>query len=157
MNQIIKLTGLSVFALLMVNNPFKVEATELFKTSSNHTITSNTTGVVQVTANQGSTFSVTIPKSVDLGSTGTASYEVRINGDISGDEVVRVVPDASFQMTQAGKTPVTAVISQTETEAGAMELLNSKTKLITGQISAAGLTAGEWSGTFNFNINLAQK
>lgn len=159
MNQIIKVTSLSLFTLLVFSRTLGVEATDNFKrtTTSTETITSNTTGTVTVTANQGSTFSVVIPKAIDLGAAGTASYEIRINGNVSGDEVVSVVPDASFEMTQAGKTPVTAFVSQTETEAGAIELLNSKTKIITGQISATGLTAGEWSGTFNFNINLAQK
>ena len=113
----------------------------------------------EVYATLPSSFTVKIPKTVIL--TGAAnssgSYTVKVSGDIAGDEVITVKPDESVAMKQSGKTDVTATIEQTKTtwtveDAGLVGGLST-----TGTITASGLTAGQWEGSFNFDISLAKK
>ena len=118
----------------------------------------------EVYAEVGSDFTVTIPKKITLdGATKTGSYTVSCTGNIAGDEYVSVTPDAQFAMKQAGKADVTASVTQETTKfrdnlftgtKGAGEALMSEGASAT--IDAAGLTAGEWNGIFNFAINLNQ-
>ena len=109
------------------------------------------TNAVNVYAKIGSSYTVTIPKTITLdGSTKTGSYTVSVAGDIAGDETVNVVPDASFKMSQTDKADVTASITQDKTAWKVAEFGTAGN----GSISASGLTAGAWNGTFNFNVGL---
>jgi hypothetical protein len=106
-----------------------------------------------------STFSVSIPKTITLGSNGTAEYTVSVTGDIYGNEQVTVIPDASFAIKNAeGKSDITATISQDKTnwsydiDSNAIE-----SESASGNITAANLTAGVWNGTFNFTISKSEK
>lgn len=105
-----------------------------------------------MTVNKASEFEITIPKEIVLdGSTGTATYKVKAKGDIAGDQSLTVTPDADFILSEAGgKANVTATVTQTDTEYDYTELQGEGTEY-NGNI-AATLTAGEWSGKFNFNI-----
>ena len=127
-------------------------------------VSENKEAECEVYAEIGSTFTVTIPKKITLaGATKTGAYTVACTGDIAGDEYVSVVPDASFDMIQTGKTNVTASVTQ-ETQnfrgnnyTGSVGTGEAKMEDgATGSISAAGLTAGAWKGTFNFTISLKQ-
>ena len=73
---------------------------------------------VDVTVQRGSQFEVIIPKDIVLdGETGKADYKVKAKGDIAGDQVLSVVPDEEFEMTEAGgKNNVTATVTQPDTE-----------------------------------------
>ena len=113
---------------------------------------------VRVTVSKASEFEITIPKEVVLdGSTGTADYKVKAKGDIAGDQKITVTPDASFALSEVGgKADVTATVTQPDTEYVYTDLQGEGTEY-DGNISAT-LTAGEWSGKFNFNIEFkAQK
>lgn len=102
-----------------------------------------------------SSFTVIIPKTVILeGATnGSGSYTVRVTGDIAGNESVVVKPDATVTMKQEGKDDVTAAISQNSVwdYSGLVAPSNAHV----GTITASGLTAGSWVGTFNFDISIA--
>lgn len=66
---------------------------------------------------QASAFSVTIPKAIVLNSDKNAAYNVKVKGDIAGNESVTVIPDATVTLNDAnGKTPVTGTIDQVKTE-----------------------------------------
>ena len=126
-----------------------------------------------VYAKVGSSFKVTIPKVIVLkgvrGAASTATYKVDVDGDIAGNEYVKVQPDATFAMKQAGKADVDATVAQelvkyraynyTETPAaGEVKIAENQADVIadgegTGTVSAT-LTAGKWQGTFNFDIQL---
>lgn len=134
------------------------------ETCKEQTVSDDETASCEVYAEIGSTFTVTIPKKITLsGSTRSGSYTVSCSGDIAGNEYVSVVPDASFDMIQTGKTNVTASVTQ-ETQSfrgnnytGSVGTGEAKMEDgATGSISAAGLTAGAWKGTFNFTISLKQ-
>ena len=65
---------------------------------------------VRVNVKRASFFDITIPKEIVLnGNDGSASYEVSITGELSGDQALVVKPDDSFTLTEDGgkTTPVT--------------------------------------------------
>ena len=109
------------------------------------------TNTVSVYAQIESQYTVTMPKTITLdSSTKTGRYTVSVEGDIAGDEAVKVAPDASFAMSQTDKANVTASITQDKTTWNVSEFGT----VGNGSISASVLTAGAWNGTFNFNVGL---
>lgn len=115
----------------------------------NQTVTSNSTKTATVTYEKTSTFSVAIPKNITLTNQKTANYNITFEADIDADEVVSVIPDSSFVMKDKnGKANVTATVVQDKNE-----FTNDDTK-INGTITAKNLSAGNWSGTLNFTIDL---
>lgn len=101
-----------------------------FAEDTTQSITNTGEQTATVNYDKPSTFSVSIPKTITLGSNGTAEYTVSVTGDIYGNEQVTVIPDASFAVKNAeGKSDITA----------------------------ANLTAGVWNGTFNFTISKSEK
>lgn len=137
-------------------------------------ITEDKTSACEVYATQASSFSVIIPKTVILngkaGETNSGAYVVTAKGNIAGNEYVTVAPATeTFAMKQAGKEDITATIAQAVsqfavTEAnGVVEFDAAKTvygvdaeagATADGTITVEGLSAGSWSGEFNFNIAL---
>ena len=143
------------------------DTTQDKKTVYSGEITADSTEEVKVYATQASTFSVKIPKVIILdGQAGTAKYQVSVKGNINGEEMVSVVPTASFKMSQSGKADITATTTQTVqnfVNTTLAEHLNEShmngvkpDAFITteGDVSVAGMTAGSWAGTTNFNISL---
>lgn len=144
------------------------DTTQDKKTVYSGEITADSTEEVQVYATQASTFSVKIPKVIILdGQAGTAKYQVSAKGNISGKEMIKVVPKASFLMSQRGKDNITATTTQTvqnfiyssemvgESE---MDGVNPDSFITTeGDVSVAGMTAGSWVGTTNFSISLTDR
>ena len=131
-------------------------------------VTKDGTQECQVEAAIASSFSVVVPKKITLqGDTKTGSYQVTCTGDIAGNEGVSVTPDATFKMKQSGKNDVTATVTQaktifrgkdhegdlgeTEEKMGTADAAGTP---IDGSIAAQDLSAGAWSGTFNFAIAL---
>lgn len=98
-----------------------------------------------------SRFSVRLPKTITLdGSKKSASYKVTCEGDFPGNQKVVAVPDAAVTLSSNDKADVVAPISQDKTE----WLYNESNVEGNGSVNAAGITAGDWSGVFNFNISL---
>lgn len=132
-------------------------------------ITADATEACQVYATQGSTFSVSIPKVIILdgtaGAANDATYKVTAKGNIAGNEVITIAPEASFLMTQTGKADLTTTVDQTvqkfvaqTTDPAAEDTkngVNPTTALeTTGTVTAAGMEAGSYAGTFDFTISL---
>jgi len=122
-----------------------------------------TTRDTEVKYEQASTFTVTIPKTIVLGSEKTSDYNVNVKGDISSDKQVKVAPDASFYMKDQAtvgtkKADVEATVTQAVTVWSSEEVChNADGKQGTdkqGNVAALGLTSGSWAGTFQFSIAL---
>ena len=109
------------------------------------------TNKTSVFAELGSEYKVTIPKTIVLsGTTKSANYYVKVEGDIAGYEIVNVVPDNIVNLYTKNKDSQTGIITQDKTTWKVSDFDVDAN----GQVTANGLTAGKWSGTFNFNINL---
>lgn len=113
---------------------------------------------VLVVASQGSSFTVTIPKRITLdGSTGTADYEVTVQGDITGEEVIIVTPSKTFEMVSAGKKAIKASVTQVkEAFSVALDTMEGLLEgvVTTGKVEVENLTAGEWEGICTFTIKI---
>ena len=85
-------------------------------TTTQEATTTGTQGAT-VTYQQDSAFTVTIPKTITLGQNKSATYDVKVKGDIAGNETVTVTPDATIQLTDSnGKAAVTGTVTQDITE-----------------------------------------
>ena len=136
-------------------------------TTSEQTINDASTASANVTVTgHESTFEVTLPKTIvadadrDTGDL-SVNYTISVTGDISGTEYVEVLPDASFTLSQSNKANIIASVSQSKTafrdSTYSGTLGTTEVKMgsdVTGSISAAGLSAGEWTGVLNFSIAL---
>lgn len=106
---------------------------------------------------QASSFTVTIPKSIVLDSNKTANYNVKVKGDVLGNEIITVIPDKTVTLNDAnGKDSVTGNIAQEKTEFSSTEVSSNSGGVATGHILANDLTSGDWSGTFKFIIGTNQ-
>ena len=96
----------------------------------------------RITVSKASEFEITIPKEIVLnGNTSSADYIINAKGDIAGDQILTIVPDSTFKMSEAGgKADITANITQSNTYYKYQDLLNDGTNY-NGRIEAP-LTAG---------------
>ena len=112
---------------------------------------------VVVKYDQASSFTVTIQKSIVLDSNKTANYNVKVKGDVLGNEIITVIPDQTVILNDAnGKDPVTGNIAQEKTEFSSTEVNQIDGTKTKGNIAADDLTSGDWSGTFKFIIGTNQ-
>ena len=117
----------------------------------NNTATNTTTVYAEV----GSEFKVIIPKKVVLdGATKSGTYQVTVEGDIAGLEVISVTPDSAVTLSSKDKADVIGTITQDKITWAYNEILSDNKILGNGEIDANGITAGAWNGTFNFVIKL---
>ena len=127
-------------------------------TQETQTTTETGTQNSVVKYDQASAFTVTIPKSIALSSSKSAEYTVKVQGDVIGNEIITVTPDASVILSDSnGKDPVTGDITQEKTEFSSTEVnARSGGGTATGSILANNLTSGDWSGNFKFVIGTNQ-
>ena len=119
-----------------------------------------------------SKFQVTIPKVIVLkgnkGATSNATYQIDVDGDISGDEYILVKPDNQVVLQTTNKPNTTATITQTiqkfrtpkyQVSATDERIFVDETSFIpdTTGIVEASLSAGAWKGVFNFKIELVSE
>ena len=86
-------------------------------------------------------------------------YRVRVKGDIAGSQKISIVPDASFTMSEVNasvdkKADIIASVEQGKTEWNQTEINKDDYNDEIGTITADDISAGSWSGTFNFNTKL---
>ena len=106
---------------------------------------------VRVNVDVASSFTITIPKEIVLnGNDGSAAYKVKCEGDIAGDQVISVVPDNSFTLYEDGGKTTPVTVTQNDTDFTYVELNDAKE--YDGDLSAPKISAGNWSGSFYFNI-----
>ena len=154
----IKLLSVFLSSLTVFSNTFPVFAyntdeynnsiEEISYQNSEDEDFSNTTSVF---AQIGSEYKVTIPKTVVLnGELKSATYKVKTEGDIAGDEYIEVTPDEFFNLYTKNKDPQIANIYQDKT----IWTVDEFDILADGYINSPTITAGKWKGTFNFYISL---
>lgn len=121
----------------------------------------------EVLYTRASSYSVVIPKRIVLDATSKDSdYAVRVYGDISSDKKVTVAPQdvltdidgINFYMKDQAtkgtkKADVQANVTQDVVDWTSAEVTADTSK--NGNVAAPTITAGNWKGTFNFNIALA--
>lgn len=78
--------------------PVSVLADDNAATVTTQEVTEVGTQNTTVSYHQTSSYTVTIPKTITLNGDKTASYEVKVKGDIAGNESVTVVPDATVTL-----------------------------------------------------------
>ena len=106
---------------------------------------------VRVNVDRASFFDITIPKEIVLnGNDGSASYEVSITGELAGDQALVVKPDDSFTLTEDGGKTTPVTVEQDKDTFNYQDINNSVKG--NGTLSASGISAGNWSGSFYFNI-----
>ena len=155
------ISGVLCASMLMGNVTPVFAATTDTQTTSNETDTKE----VEVTYDKSASYFVTIPKTITLDSNKESTYNVKVEGDIPSDRNVYVAPQDAIlqtdtidfymydQSTKNPKEDVVAIVTYNkdtwdfEDVANGVEETNNK-------ISASQLTAGNWKGTFNFNINM---
>ena len=149
------------------SNEFKVDSDGLYTAWAIDALGNIETSVCEVTnSNQtdktttvyaeiGSEFKVTIPKKIVLdGATKSGTYTVTVEGDIAGLEIVNVTPDSAVTLSSKDKADVIGTITQDKLNWTYSEIYTDSKILANGSISASGITAGAWNGTFNFAIKL---
>ena len=103
-------------------------------------------------------YSVSVPTTIVLDGTPNAAgeyfgdYKIGVSGNILQDRTVSITPENnSVELSQSGKKSVTGVVSQTQCSFDADDFSSNKTT--NGQVSAKGLTAGNWKGCLDFIIS----
>ena len=126
---------------------------------------------VEVYVTKGSTYTVTIPKTIILdGDEGKGEYSVSVSGDIDGTKQIVVVPYNAtataaldnktefLMLNQAGKPSIKAEVKQEKTVFTCQELVENNGLLAAdGTIEAKDLSAGSWSGVFTMHIAYEDK
>lgn len=120
---------------------------------------------IEVTYNQGSSYYVTIPKTIVLGADKQSSYSIKVEGDIAANEQVCVVPVDGIgdtevldfymndQTSGSTKDAVLAEINQSKFYWDSSEAAASYEET-DNHIVAEGLSAGSWKGIFQMEISL---
>ena len=111
---------------------------------------SENVNVTSVYATLASSFNIIIPKTIIIdGITRTGEYKIKAEGDIAGTESIEIKPDESFVLSEVQKN-TDAIVEQEKILWDINEIKAGNET--TGIIKAPNLSAGIWSGTFNFNI-----
>lgn len=118
---------------------------------------------VEVTYQQSSNYSVTIPKTITLASNKRAGYSVKVSGDIDTTQRVYVAPvdiipdteEVDFYMKDQNgkKDDVVATVTQNKLYWNSEEVTSGYEET-DNSISALDLTSGTWKGTFQVEIKL---
>ncbi len=113
-------------------------------------VTESGTYPVSVTIENYSDFSVRIPKKITM-TPPEGSYTVYADCSYFAEgDTLKIVPDSSFELTCDSGGTVTATISQ-----DTQEITETGSHEITGTITTGSLSAGTWTGSFNFEIEVS--
>lgn len=100
---------------------------------------------------ENTTYSVSLPKTIHLERNET-SYTVGVSGNINVNQKLVVRPQKQFLLyDKNNKSPITAEVTQKKTDFTAEDVVDG---IITTGSIMADLTAGKWSGGFNFEVLL---
>ena len=132
---------------------FVLAGTMMFSSTPVYADTAANSGA-DVFATQSSNFTIRIPKQLVLsGNEGTGAYRVAVKGNIAGTDIITVTPDADFYMKQEGKSDILATITQPKTDFTYADGVRPEAEVISdGIIEMASISAGKWSGLFNFTV-----
>ena len=118
---------------------------------------------IKVTYQQSSSYTVTIPKAITLGTNKQAVYSVKVAGNIDANQRVYVAPvdgiaggeNLDFYMSDLSgkKADVAATVTHSKTYWSSENVANAYEET-QNCVSAPDLTAGTWEGTFQVEIRL---
>ena len=156
---------LPTYALETIITEDSLEATSLNEDDDAPVVSDSRYEQIEVNYSQSSTFFVTIPKTITLGTDKRSPYSIKVEGDIVANKQVCVVPVDGITDTEvfdfymkdqiegSTKEDVVAEVSQSkfywnheEVAAGYEENNN--------YIMADNLSAGTWKGTFQMEISM---
>lgn len=111
---------------------------------------------------------VRIPKTIIMGKTDedgvfSGAYAVEVNGDIAGSQTVIITPEVTTQMLESGGKDSSDVAASATINGGqsmsvsANELLGGNTVRASGEVRAAGVSAGVWSCRLTFHVAVANE
>ena len=132
------LTGLFLFAIAMIVISFD-----------------DTTTFADDIVNQ-PLFTITIPKQLTIDADKCVEYQVCVHRNRTNAGTVTVIPDTEVVLSDSkGKADVTGQVAQDQTQFefaadGADEQVTN------GTVTANDLTAGDWTGSFNFKIDMQE-
>lgn len=101
-------------------------------------------------------FTITIPKQLTIDADKCVEYQVRVHRNRTNAGTVTVIPDTEVVLSDSkGKDDVTGQVTQDQTQFefaadGADEQVTN------GTVTANDLTAGDWTGSFNFKIDMQE-
>ena len=118
----------------------------------------NKSPVTEVKASIKSTYEVMLPKTMTVNN-GDNAYNVNVKGDLVSDETISVIPDTTLSLSSEGKDAIIGNITQEKQEFTYIDVSKKTDDILTGtdaagNININGLTAGHWSGIFNFNVEI---
>lgn len=138
----------TILCLILFLNPTSVMADETQIVGSSGEVSCEVT----MTVNEDSDYYVVVPKKIELdGTTFSAGYSVGVEGNIDDNCILSVVPESSFEMS-CGDSKINAVVAQSKQDWTADDV--SKKLSANGFIQADTAGIGNWSGNFNFDIQL---
>lgn len=120
---------------------------------------------IEVTYEQSSSYFVTIPKTIALGTNKQAAYSVKVTGEIDVNQRVYVAPVDGISSTEtidfymkdqtldSQKADVLATVTQNKLYWNSDDVANSYEET-NNSISAPDLTTGTWKGNFQVEIRL---
>ena len=155
MKRLTKLTTLGLALALCLTAVVPVLAQTDTTQEANNTGTKEST----VTINSSSSFKVTVPSTITISQSSKAllneTYNVKVEGDITGTETIKVVPDGAFNLSQSGKTDIPVTVNQPKTDFTYDEINVTNGCTTTGTLTTTNeVTAGTWTGNLTFNINV---
>ena len=108
-----------------------------------------------ITYNKNNYFNIVIPKEITINAeTESANYYIKANGNILDTQMLSIVPDTNFLMQEnGGKNDINGIVTQNNFDYYYNNLQGEGTEY-NGNIQIYNLSAGEWSGKFNFNISV---
>ena len=81
-----------------------------------------------------------------------------MQGDIAANEIITVTPmKDTIELNQSGKTSKSATVALDANELDSAAISGAAGKDVSGTVIASGLTAGSWSGTAGFSVNVVEK
>lgn len=144
-------------------NTLANDSTGTIPSDSGWTTEENSFEDIKVTYQQSSSYTVTIPKTIALGTNKQATYSVKVSGEIGSDQRVYVAPvdkitdseNLDFYMSDLSgkKADVVATVTQSKTYWNSKDVTAAYEES-NNSVSAPDLTAGTWEGTFQVEIRL---
>ena len=124
--------------------------------NSNTNMVENFTGSAKVVYGQTPSFTVKIPKNIDLDNEGAGKYTVGVKGQIPSKYTISVIPDETITMKEENGLldNITADVTPEKTTWTATELTKDTYNESTDNtIQMQGIDYGKFEGTLNFNVS----
>ena len=143
------------------------QKTEYEKLDTIESTTYDGNEAVSIYATKTSYVVATTPRKLILGqteegsSTYTGSYYLKLQADIAGNQKVILTPNISNDFVEINgkksETHTTVLLNGQESiTIGANEFLNDKEYVAEGTVTIENVTAGEWKGVLNLDIEVVQ-